>query len=313
MKDPEDGDNVEKYSDNNEELSDGKERWSCPACCKQGRVTRSGSTSSTCGARSETTAPLKPDQSTPTDTLTLILNQLSTMASDIKDIKNTQSQLRTDVAYCRNLLQQHSDSISRHDDLIAAYETNIQNIQVTQTELSSNIANIESRLARSMETMHSGTGASSTPIAPSSQAETMELFRRSHNIILRGIAEGNDDINIVSEIIRHIEPSAENHRLSITRLGRTTSSNRLIRVVFSSPIIVSNILRKKNSILSHPTLRHVKISDDKTRGQMQELQHLREELRRRQTTGESNITIKYVRGKPSIVHTATQEITPSKN
>ncbi|CAH1974356.1 unnamed protein product [Acanthoscelides obtectus] len=42
MKDPEDGDNVEKYSDNNEELSDGKERWSCPACCKQGRVTRSG-------------------------------------------------------------------------------------------------------------------------------------------------------------------------------------------------------------------------------------------------------------------------------
>ncbi|CAH1990394.1 unnamed protein product [Acanthoscelides obtectus] len=76
MKDPEDGDNVEKYSDNNEELSDGKERWSCPACCKQGRVTRSGSTSSTCGARSETTAPLQPDQSTPTDTLTLILNQL---------------------------------------------------------------------------------------------------------------------------------------------------------------------------------------------------------------------------------------------
>ncbi|CAH1974986.1 unnamed protein product [Acanthoscelides obtectus] len=130
MKDPEDGDNVEKYSDNNEELSDGKERWSCPACCKQGRVTRSGSTSSTCGARSETTAPLQPDQSTPTDTLTLILNQFSTMASDIKDIKNSQSQLRTDVAYCRNLLQQHSDSISRHDDLIAASETNIQNIQV---------------------------------------------------------------------------------------------------------------------------------------------------------------------------------------
>ncbi|CAH1981614.1 unnamed protein product [Acanthoscelides obtectus] len=136
-------------------------------------------------------------KSTPTDTLTLILNQLSTMASDIKDIKNSQSQLRTDVAYCRNLLQQHSDSISRHDDLIAACETNIQNIQVTQTELSSNIANIESRLARSMETMHSGNGASSTPIAPSSQAETMELFRRSHNIILRGIAEGNDDINII--------------------------------------------------------------------------------------------------------------------
>ncbi|CAH2017169.1 unnamed protein product [Acanthoscelides obtectus] len=126
MKDPEDGDNVEKYSDNNDELSDGKERWSCPACCKQGRVTRSGSTSSTCGARSETTAPLQPDQSTPTDTLTLILNHLSTMASDIKDIKNSQSQLRTDVAYCRNLLQQHSDSISRHVDLIAACETNIQ-------------------------------------------------------------------------------------------------------------------------------------------------------------------------------------------
>ncbi|CAH1969168.1 unnamed protein product [Acanthoscelides obtectus] len=110
-------------------LTDGKERWSCPACCKQGRVTRSGSTSSTCGARSETTAPLQPDQSASTDTLTLILNQLSTKACDIKDIKNSQSQLRTDVAYCRNSLQQHSDSISRHEDLIADCETNIQNIQ----------------------------------------------------------------------------------------------------------------------------------------------------------------------------------------
>ncbi|CAH1995110.1 unnamed protein product [Acanthoscelides obtectus] len=80
-----------------------------------------------------------------------------------------------------NLLQQHSDSISRHEDLIAACETNIQNIQVTQTELSSNIANIESRLARSMETMHSGNCASSTPIAPSSQAETMDGTLQSVN------------------------------------------------------------------------------------------------------------------------------------
>nr|CAI5868449.1 unnamed protein product [Callosobruchus analis] len=56
-----------------------------------------------------------PDPALNNDTHLLILNQLSQLsgiASDIKDIKKAQSQFSTDIARCRTLLQQHSESIS---------------------------------------------------------------------------------------------------------------------------------------------------------------------------------------------------------
>nr|CAH7724729.1 unnamed protein product [Callosobruchus chinensis] len=64
------------------------------------------------------------------------------MANDIRDIKNSQTQLSTDVAHCRALLQQHSDTIARHHDSIISCEASIQQLQNTQASLSCTIANI---------------------------------------------------------------------------------------------------------------------------------------------------------------------------
>nr|CAI5848775.1 unnamed protein product [Callosobruchus analis] len=54
--------------------------------------------------------------------------------------------LTIDVAYCRTLLQQHSDSIALHEDQILNCKASIQNLHTTQAALSSSIANIESRI-----------------------------------------------------------------------------------------------------------------------------------------------------------------------
>nr|CAH7725176.1 unnamed protein product [Callosobruchus chinensis] len=180
-------------------------------------------------------------------------------------------------------------------------EASIQQLQNTQASLSCTIANIESRLASSMS--NAETSATSATNNTSTQAEALEILRRSHHIILRGIPEDNNDTNTVTDIINHIDPSANSYRLSVARLGAaTTSRPRLIRVGFASPVIAKAILRRKNSMLSHPVYKSIKISDDKTPSQMRELQNLRDELKRRLTTGERNITIKYVR-EENIHHT----------
>nr|CAH7729546.1 unnamed protein product [Callosobruchus chinensis] len=234
------------------------------------------------------------------------------MANDIRDIKNSQTQLSTDVAHCRALLQQHSDTIARHHDSIISCEASIQQLQNTQASLSCTIANIESRLASSMS--NAEISAASATNNTSTQSEALEILRRSHHIILRGIPEDNNDTNTVTDIINHIDPSANSYRLSVARLGAaTTSRPRLIRVGFASPVIAKAILRRKNSILSHPVYKSIKISDDKSPSQMRELRNLRDELKQRLTTGERNITIKYVRGRPSIIQITAQESNMSKN
>nr|CAH7754820.1 unnamed protein product [Callosobruchus chinensis] len=294
-------------------FTEGNNKWVCSVCCKQGRVTRSNSASSSSGPRSDTpSASPQAEPATPSDPLALILCQLSTMANDIRDIKNSQTQLSADVAHCRTLLQQHSDTIARHHDSIISCEASIQQLQNTQASLSCTIANIESRLASSMS--NAEISADSATNNTSTQAEALEILRRSHHIILRGIPEDNNDTNTVIDIINHIDPSANSYRLSVARLGAaTTSRPRLIRVGFASPVIAKAILRRKNSILSHPVYKSIKISDDKTPSQMRELQNLRDELKRRLTTGERNITIKYVRGRPSIIQITAQESNMSKN
>nr|CAI5824821.1 unnamed protein product [Callosobruchus analis] len=234
------------------------------------------------------------------------------MANGIRDIKNSQTQLSSDVAHCRTLLQQHSDSIARHHDSIASCEASIQQLQNAQASLSSSITNIESRLVNSMS--HAETSHAVANNSTSTQAEALEILRRSHHVILRDVSEDYNDTNVVTDVINHIEPAANAYRLSITRLGTAAASRpRLIRVAFASPVLAKNILRKKNSILSHPTLNSIKISDDKTPMQMQELNNLRDELKRRQTLGERNLTIKYFKGRPTIIQLPIQESNTSKN
>nr|CAI5862892.1 unnamed protein product [Callosobruchus analis] len=126
-------------------------------------------------------------------------SQLSAVANDIKDIKSSQAQLSTDVAYCRTLLQQHSDSISRHDDKIATCEADIQSLQNAQTELSSNIAVIESKLTTAMNSNAPNRCTSTND--PANLAETLEILRRSHNVLLRGVPEEKDALQLPQYVI----------------------------------------------------------------------------------------------------------------
>ncbi|CAH1990317.1 unnamed protein product [Acanthoscelides obtectus] len=105
----------------------GDNKWVCSACCRHGRVTRSNSSSSSTSARTAI-SPHRSDEAAASDPLALVLCQLSTMANDIRDIKNSQTQLSNDVSHCMSFLQQHLASIVRHDEVIYNCEASIQQL-----------------------------------------------------------------------------------------------------------------------------------------------------------------------------------------
>jgi hypothetical protein len=88
----------------------------------------------------------------------------------------------------------------------------------------------------------------------------------------------------------------------IIRIGKPNSSNtRPLKVSLSNDLIAKEVQRNKNKLINSDLPRSISISDDKTPKQLEYLKNLRTELQLRRENGEDNITIKYVKGIPSII------------
>nr|CAH7750747.1 unnamed protein product [Callosobruchus chinensis] len=210
-------------------LSEKLQKWLCPLCSKQGRITRSNSSSS---ARTDLACPVPADLPPSASNLAAIMEQLSNIARDVRDIKESQSRLSNDITQCKSLLQQHSSIIGQHETSLRVCENNIADIQNFQTEVSRNLEAIGNRVT------------------------ALEL-------------------NV--------------------GLGTTPQADRArpVKVCFATPAVARTVLRKKNQLRGNTTYDSIKITDDKTPAQLNELSNLRVELRRRQESGEPYLTIKY--------------------
>lgn len=116
----------------------------------------------------------------------------------------------------------------------------------------------------------------------------------------------------VRNIVECVTVGAGDHITGISRLGRKQAKgDRPIKVEFSSSSIPSKILRNKIKLTQNTTYSKIKISDDMTPTQLNEIKKVREDLKRREAAGEKGITIKYVKGSPKIV--PVQPTVASKN
>lgn len=96
-------------------------------------------------------------------------------------------------------------------------------------------------------------------------------------------------------------PAASQNTLSVSRIGPSNDNRpRLIKVVFNNVLLPKMILRNK-LLLRSSAYSHVVVQDDKPPEEIQLLKTLRETLRARRAAGEHSLTIKYLRGTPSIV------------
>lgn len=154
-------------------------------------------------------------------------------------------------------------------------------------------------------------------VTPRSQEEIIveatERVSRSCNIILSGVPEtseassGPSDARTVGEILSVVNRnSALDHSpLHIQRLGKLSEKPRLIKVVLSNSYVAKNILRSKNA-LAGTRFKNVRIQDDKTPKQIQYLNTVRAELKERLDGGETDLTIKYKNGIPTVIETGTK-------
>lgn len=138
--------------------------------------------------------------------------------------------------------------------------------------------------------------------------EILERERRANNVILVGVKEcdsenGNarktHDESCVKKILTDVGGADCRDKLvTVQRLGRREDGKtRPVKVVLSSRQDAVWILKNKSK-----ADREVRVYDDKTPKQREDLQQLREALKTRVERGETSLTIRYVKGVPKIVN-----------
>lgn len=162
-----------------------------------------------------------------------------------------------------------------------------------------------SEIKKNISEMGADPRPSNEKCTPVDTAEIMERVRRSHNIIIRNVQESNaveQDTITVNQIFDHIIPQQSHHVISISRIGtHSPPKNRPILVSFSNPSIVKKILRNKKLLKLVDSFRAISLSDDLTPNQSNYLRELRDRLRHRLQQGETDLTIKFLKGVPTIV------------
>lgn len=191
---------------------------------------------------------------------------------------------------------------SLKEDFKASYFGEINSLRRTIEALTEKVARLE---AHSMNTA-SSSGASTHMNAEETLSELNERQRRSRNLLIFGHNETesttmpgvatNTDTNAVKDILKTIFP-ANYDNIRTYRIGKKRDDKpRPVCVVLSSPDDVVNILKRKSEYTGA-----VKFSQDRTPLERKYLDNLRSDLKKLHDKGDTNKTIRYRNGIPSIV------------
>ena len=141
--------------------------------------------------------------------------------------------------------------------------------------------------------------------------EIQEREKRAANLIIFGLEENqNQTLNIeelmaneltkVKDLLKKVNDSIDMENVKIHRLGRFSEEKiRPVKVVFPSRERALDILRHKAKLNGNGNSCYIK--NDQTPAQRSYLKHILSKLEERKSSGEEDLTIKYIRGIPSIV------------
>lgn len=133
-------------------------------------------------------------------------------------------------------------------------------------------------------------------------SELDDRRHREKNILVFGLAEGENDEETINDIISSSCGDSNSKACYIKRLGNNQpGKSRPVKVTLSNSATARRILRNKNRLLSSSKFQRIKIKDDQTPRQRKYLLELRDELSKRIENGEIDLTIKYINRLPTIV------------
>lgn len=270
-------------------MRESKGKWSCPPCLSSKRLLRSNSQS---------------DQPVTLEHFSLLMSKMSSVSEDIKSIKSDQSLILAELRECKTTLDEHTSQLSSHSSIIDECQNKLSQIESSQNavvsrvdEMTYDIVKIKSTLSAAPDRLPS--------LCSLDSAEILERVKRSYNILLKNVPESDPeegDTDVAVKILESIDNSIQSAIVKISRIGKRNPSHpRLLRVSFSNNGVVGTLLRNKKKLLNSGDFKRVLVSDDKTPHQLATLSQLRLDLKERETSGERDLTIKYVRGEPTIV------------
>lgn len=294
-------------------LNDSQEAWTCSDCGKK-RVLRSNSTSSTSSGRSRVNA-----EALTIEHFNKLMSSIQALSSDIADVKTTQRNIQSELSHVNAQLTKHSESIEINTDSIARCRSDldgrfavVSGCQADLDDLKNSYRQVIEQVGQLQVQIQASQSTSTNAEVPSGSAhpsvgqvpvDASEKLRKAHNLIVYALPETPNDEARVREIVDAIIPNSSQAILSVTRIGSSSkhpNKPRLVKVTFSNIIVPKNLLRNKSALITS-TFGSISIRDDKTLHELRLLETLRKQLRDRQAAGEKDVTIKYVRGQPSIV------------
>lgn len=216
---------------------------------------------------------------------------MSYMRENITEMKTQLGEIKVSIQSLNNEQISMKSQISNLTLKTSATDNKIQTLEAEITVLKNNyVASVpESRFDENI--MH----------------ELQERASREKNIIMVGIPECKTpnidegrsyDAAEVFNIINNLIPDCPKPA-RIFRLGKyNPRKNRSIKVCFESSHTTKLLFRSKDKLQSG-----IKIYADQTPAQQHHMKKLKNELAQRTANGESDITIKYIKGLPKIVAT----------
>lgn len=216
-------------------------------------------------------------------------NNIAKISSEIQDIKSSTSRISLEQNNVKSQLTQLETKLNIDKEKIELLETNMQKLKVSPISTTqNNDIYTNEKLIR----------------------EVQERKKRENNIIIMGISESDSSnakernfqdeaevLKILEQLVTDI-PKPRN----IFRIGKLNPGKaRKIKVCFEKPDTALSVLKSRNKLPNN-----LKIFSDQTPTQHKFYALIKDELNKRISEGETDITIKYVNGTPAIVKTPTK-------
>lgn len=240
-----------------------------------------------------------------TEMMNFLTNFGKTQTENLNQIKEQISDIRNEIKTIKQTTENFSQQL-KHSN------TEIANIKAKSLATEDKIKNIETEIAQIKNEQHTKCSVLKSPVECHENLilELKDRCDREKNIVIVGISEINDknwksrQQHDNQEVIKLITMLFEDcpKPIKSQRLGKyIQNKNRPIKVYFENSETAKRLLKNRTKLPEN-----VQIFSDQTPKQKQYLESLKDQLNRRAQDGEENLTIKYVKGTPTIV-TANQK------
>ncbi|VVC44102.1 Hypothetical protein CINCED_3A014587 [Cinara cedri] len=202
-------------------------------------------------------------------------------------------------------------SINSLFDKVATITNKINGHSAQLNTLSSELASLTTKVETLEANIASSNTKSSILINDNLISEMIDRQSRRNNVLffnlpeaLNDLTNASSDSTFIQNILDFLNLKSKSN--SVTRLGKPSSSNttkpRPVKLRFSDQKDIFELFSYQNKLKSNSTWKDLRFSSDRTKQQQEYMSHLRQELLNRQSNGEQDLIIKYIKGTPKIIN-----------